>query len=75
MNVKVPNIFELSTQNANLWKVFKKRWSNYVLLADISKWENSKQVALLENLLLLTCVLGFKAIGRVFDFIELFNRP
>ena len=22
-----------------------------------------------------TCVLGFKAIGRVFDFIELFNRP
>ena len=23
----------------------------------------------------ITCVLGFKAIGRVFDFIELFNRP
>ena len=25
--------------------------------------------------IILTCVLGFKAIGRVFDFIELFNRP
>ena len=51
MNVKVPNIFELSGQNVSLWKVFKKRWSNYVLLADISKWESNKQVALLENLL------------------------
>ena len=51
MHFKVPNIFELSGQNASLWKVFKKRWSNYVLLADISKWESNKQVALLENLL------------------------
>ena len=28
-----------------------------------------------QNNVIITCVLGFKAIGRVFDFIELFNRP
>ena len=46
-----------------------------ILLSLLSLKKPSIDPSSLNNYRPITCVLGFKAIGRVFDFIELFNRP
>ena len=51
MSIKPPEPLNLTNNKIVSWKIFKKRWQNYVLLADLQKKDMTYQIATLENCL------------------------
>ena len=48
MNVRPPSPLELRSNKIEQWRLFKRRWNNYVLLSNLSVKPREFQVALLE---------------------------
>ena len=51
MNVRPPSPFELGSNKIEQWRLFKRRWNNYVLLSNLSIKPKEFQMTLLENCL------------------------